>query len=300
MVQQKIFVLIALSAALTPLAAQQKSRGWEAHAGAGMVFGVNGLPSQVSNTLAGNDNYLSNVSKMQGLPFGGTLLGGFGYKIDAVNSFGLEASLGLNADGGRARVTMGDNLPAYAIDAFLDAMGLMGAKYDFATLKASDLSMLTGMYKALSAYNTMKGYYLDPRLRAYYKADFKTWRLQAGAGLAVLIPFNYFAFPSKDHGDYTWGPENPQGSMLWNAFWNSGMAQFPIRPAHVPFPLRTLNGVYYMQNLQPLFDLSLRASLSHYFLDVAYATEFKHIHHVKISLGALLAADGSNQTEEIF
>lgn len=284
--------------ALTLGAQEAFQRGWESHAGIGMSIGASGLPSQMANEVAKTDKFLSNISQQQGLPIGATLFFGLGYKVSEVSSFGVESSLGFTSDGGKARVTMGQNLPGYAIDGANDsAPTLGGGPAFFGDMNANVISSMQRIYNQLSTVNTMKGQFIDPRFRVYYRFKKADWSLQGGAGLALLIPFGYYAYPSKDYDDYDVPNGGSEGSKNpgWDEVWSGGATQIPLKPAHVPFPLRTLDGAFLMQAVQPLFDFNFRASLTDYFVEVAYATEFKYIHNLKISLGIAVGQTGASR-----
>jgi hypothetical protein len=258
----------------------QSTSRWEAHIGIGLNIGANGLPSQVANGLAQKEGYITSVTDMRGLPLGASIFSGFGYRFAGGNhSMGFEWSIGIHNDGGRARVTLGDdpaNIPGYVFD------GARGAG-QLTNLFAS----IQDTYAGLSTLNTMKGQYLDPKFRVYYRYRQPSWKIQTGLGLGLLIPFNYFAYPSKIRSDYTL-PTDRQTS-LFDMGWTTALAQGPITVARIPFPLARRDGTVMMLAIQPLLDLHVRASYKNYYLDVTYSTEFRHIHHLKIGLGMLFS-----------
>jgi hypothetical protein len=287
----KIFLLFWLVIATLTLHAQEQedtdeapatpveTKRWQLHFGIGMNIGVNGLPSQVANQLAVYEGYLSSVTQMRGLPLGASFFTGFGYRFaNTDHSMGFEFGLGIHNDGGRARVTLGndsDNIPGYVYDGFIGTAGEASAL----------MSFIQDVYPGLGTINTMKGQYLDPKFRLYYRYNRPNWTIQTGLGLGFLIPFNYFAYPSKMHADYSFGVEGGEG--LFNMGWKNQLNQGPITAARIPFPLVMRNGYVMMRAIQPLVDLHLRASFKNYYFDVSYSTEFRFINHIKLGMGIL-------------
>lgn len=260
------------------------SRGsWEVHAGIGMFLGVSGLPSQISNNLAMKEGFLQNVSNASGLPIGASLFTGFGYRFkDSPHSTGLELGVGFHQDGGRAQVTLGDNpenIPGYVFESLMGSIG-------YPEFAVPMFFTITQMYPGLTTTNTMKGYYLDPKIRVYHRYRKPNWNIQSGIGLGLIIPTNYFAYPSKIRGDFIFGEDDGNGiEASFDHGWKHWMGQGPITTTRIPFPLVMRDGTVMMRAVQPLADFNLRAGYRNYFLDVAYSTEFRHIHHVKIGLG---------------
>ncbi|NIZ46887.1 hypothetical protein PVA44_03575 [Entomospira nematocerorum] len=280
---------------LNPIMAQESdnsanddttTNNWESHVAIGLGIGANGLPSQISNSLAQKEGFISKVGSMKGLPLGVNFMGGFGYRINgSSHSVGFEFSLGFNNDGGSARVTLGDNpsnIPGYVFDgtaASVDPIGVTGG-----AVGTMFVPGILEIYPGLSTVNTMKGQYLDPKFRVYYRYRKATWNIQTGLGLGLMIPLNYFAFPSKKKSDYVLA-DRPYIEELFNTGWKMPYTQGAITSTRIPFPLKMRDGTVMMRSFQPLLDIHIRASYQNYYIDVTYATEFRYIHHLKIGLG---------------
>lgn len=141
--------------------------------------------------------------------------------------------MGIHNDGGSARVTLGDdpaNIPGYVFDGTIGAMG------DSAGMLGMAKMFIPMIYPGMSTINTMKGQYLDPKLRVYYRYNKETWNIQAGMGLGFLIAMNYFAYPSKVRSDYTFSEDLENAEMLFDFGWASAMSQGPITATRIPFP----------------------------------------------------------------
>ncbi|NIZ40618.1 hypothetical protein PVA45_03710 [Entomospira entomophila] len=290
------FMLFAIFALLiSPVMSQESQKNseesqpqsnWETHVGIGLGIGANGLPSQISNSLAQKEGFISKVGSMKGLPLGVNIMGGFGYRFKGTNhSLGFEFSLGFNNDGGSARVTLGDNpsdIPGYVFDgtaASVDPIGIPGG-----AVGTMFVPGILAIYPGLSTINTMKGQYLDPKFRVYYRYRKPTWNIQTGLGLGFMIPLNYFAYPSKKKSDYILA-DRPDIQGLFDAGWTMPYTQGAITSTRIPFPLKMRDGTVMMRAFQPLLDIHIRASYRNYYLDLTYATEFRYIHHLKIGLG---------------
>lgn len=267
--------------------AQGNMDKWETHIGVGFNFGVMGLPSQVANDLALKEEYLHTVSEPLGLPFGINFFTGFGYKVDAHSSMGLEFGGGIHMDGGNARVLLGDTMedgnriPGYVYDLFFgnypDDRAALTPWPLSQNIFTIGLGQLPSTYQWMSTVNTMKGFYLDPKVRVYYRYAKKRWHLQTGVGAGLLIPFNYFAYPSKDPTDYQ------KGGSSFDLPWE--LSQMYLLPVRVPFPLVLRDGSSMMKSFQPVMDFHLRATLYHLHLEIGYSTNFLHIHHLKLAMG---------------
>lgn len=252
---------------------------WETHAGLGVFLGVNGLPSQISNALAIKEGFLKNVSNARGLPIGASVFAGAGYRINnSSHSIGLELGIGFHQDGGSAQVTLGDdpkNIPGYVFDALIGTIGTAEASVLFSGVQS--------VYPGLITINTMKGYYLDPKLRVYHRYRKVNWSIQSGIGLGLVIPTNYFAYPSKIKEDFILRDDISEAGF--NQGWKLAFGQGPMTTTRIPFPLVMRDGTVMMRAIQPLADFNIRAGYRNYFLDLGYSTEFRYIHHVKIGLG---------------
>jgi hypothetical protein len=242
----------------------------EANAGIGFSVSAAGNPSQVSNALAQKESYLSNVTDMAGLPFGVSAFVNLGYRINQNHKAGFEFALGYSTDGGAARVFMGSSLPAYALD------GSVGTESD-----PDIVAFMKQIYAGLSTKNTMKGNSIDPKLRAFYRYDSdKIWSIQVGLGAGLIIPFGYYAYPSRNVADYEKdGQPGIGGAVVW-------AYPYALNAVQIPFPLVMTDGTTMMRALQPVADLNIRVGLGRYFyFEGSYATEFHYIHNVKIILG---------------
>jgi hypothetical protein len=266
---------------------QDNLNKWETHIGMGLNFGVLGLPSQVANALAVKEEYLHTVSEPLGLPFGINFFTGFGYKVSQSSSLGLEFGAGVHMDGGNARVLLGDTLedgnriPGYVYDLFYgnypDARG-NGSNFDPFGIA---FRALPSTYQWLSTVNTMKGFYLDPKVRVYYRYSKSRWNIQTGVGAGLIIPFNYFAYPSKNPQDYQ------KGGSTFDLPWE--LSQMYLLPVRVPFPLMMRDGTNMMKAFQPVADFHVRATLYHVHLEVGYSTNFAYVHHLKLAVGMNLS-----------
>ncbi len=271
--------------------AQGTMNKWETHIGVGVNFGIMGLPSQIANNLALKEEYLHTVSEPLGLPFGINFFTGFGYKVTQTSSIGLEFGTGIHMDGGNARVLLGDTIedgnriPGYVYDLFFgnypDERSGGSNPWDPGPVFNTGLQALPSTYQWLSTVNTMKGFYLDPKVRIYYRYSRPRWHLQTGIGMGLIIPFNYFAYPSKDPLDYQ------KGGSSFDLPWE--LSQMYLLPVRVPFPLVLRDGTSMMKAFQPVADFHLRATLYHVHLEVGYSTNFVHVHHLKLALGINLS-----------
>ncbi len=260
---------------LFDLLAQSREDQWETHIGFGLNFGFLGLPSQVANALAVKEGYLTAVTEAKGLPMGMNIFTGFGYKVTPSTSMGLEFGAGIHMDGGKARVQLGDTLA--------DPNSIPGYVYDLIFGNAPSffippaLGSTPAMYQWLSTMNTMKGFYLDPKVRIYYRYTQPKWHIQTGVGAGLIIPFGYYAYPSKDPHDYKkFGATSP---ISWP------MSQIYLMPVRIPFPLMLRDGTSMMKAFQPVADFHVRTAYKLGYLELGYSTNFMYVHHMKLAIG---------------
>jgi hypothetical protein len=256
-----------------------KSSPFEVNAGLGASISAAGNPSQVSDKLAMKEGYLQSVTEKTGLPFGVTGFANFGYRFSEHHKAGFEIAMGYSTDGGTARVTMGNKFPAYALDGSpMDVDGFLGNTV---------LNQMRKMYPGLSTKNTMRGHFIDPKLRAFYRYDSdQIWSIQAGIGAGVIIPFAYYAYPSRNPKDYY--HTDPNNTDWINGLLGMGVlsSQGAFVPTAVPFPLVLTDGTTMMRAIQPVMDFNIRIGLgSLFYFEGTYSTEFQYIHNVKLILG---------------
>jgi hypothetical protein len=258
-------------AAHEPAGKVKQSSVIEVNAGIGASISAAGNPSQVSDKLAMKENYIANVADKRGLPFGVSGFANFGYRVTPNHKTGLEFAMGYSTDGGTATVTMGDKLPGYAVD----GSPLPGM-----------VNQIMKVYPGMITKNTMRGHFIDPKLRAFYRYDSnKMLSVQAGLGAGLIIPFSYYAYPSRNPDDVI---SDNAGTII--------SSQGALRPTAVPFPLVMTDGTTMMHAFQPVMDFNIRIGLgSIFYFEGTYATEFQYIHNVKLILGLQSKGLGSNK-----
>lgn len=277
----KIIISVLLITNL-PLNAQvfdNNDKKWEFNTGIATSITMLGNPSQVANQLAIDEHYLDGIANPKGLPIGVTGYMSALYKFNQRDSFGFEVSLGFNSDGGTSQVIMGSVVPNYVMDMIVDAGGTQE------TLDAMGM-----VYPRLTTENTMKGYNIDPKIKAVYKANGKKWSTQVSIGAAFLIPLSYYAHPSKDPSKYYIDGApleetgNPADSTdIGNIF--GKYASWGIRPVSVPFPLRTSDGRHYMDPINVLADFGFRFIYGMGYFELSYASDFYKINNLKMMIG---------------
>lgn len=278
---KKIIVIILTFLKISAFSQEKLIDSLDFYVGVGMGATASGLPSQISNEVAKKEGFIEGTYNETGLPISTSIFTGVGYKVTKNFSLGLEYGFGYNIDGGKADIKIGKVVPSYIIEAIRNSDFDEGYK-DLAE------NMAGSIYPGMTVKNTrMKGSFWDQKLLAYTKVS-SEWKeipvgFQLGLGLKTMHMQDYYAIQSKNPRDYL--PKfNSKEGLDHPVFWNL-LSVWAAKPVYIPFPLQLSNGEVLMYPHQLLFNVSLRANMSLFYVDVDYATEFKYIHNTKVTVG---------------
>lgn len=283
---KKIIVIILTFLKISAFSQEKLIDSLDFYVGVGMGATASGLPSQISNEVAKKEGFIEGTYNETGLPISTSIFTGVGYKVTKNFSLGLEYGFGYNIDGGKADIKIGKVVPSYIIDA------MRNSDFDEKYKKIAE-NMAKTLYPGMTVKNTrMKGSFWDQKLLAYTKVS-SEWKeipvgFQLGLGLKTMHMQDYYAIQSKNPRDYLIDPENEawgdNGNLDSSSLWNL-LSVWAAKPVYIPFPLQLSNGEVLMYPHQLLFNVSLRANMSLFYVDVDYATEFKYIHNTKVTVG---------------